>query len=329
MHGGAVTLAEQFNTSDFAPDLILTTDMLDLSTFLALTRQRTAQVPAVLYMHENQLTYPLPENGRIGPMRRQLGERDQHYAFINYASMMVANHVCFNSLYHKESFFEALRPFLKHYPEFNNLETIDLLKQNSSVLPVGISFPPKPQTISKSKKPLILWNQRWEYDKNPDLFFKTLFRLSKNGVEFKLAVCGEAFGKRPSIFTEAEERLNGQIIHFGFADRDQYEQLLWQSDIVVSTAKHEFFGISILEAIGCETIPLLPNRLSYPELLPTSTHKQILYDNDEAIYTKLKKVVTNLDTFQSLQKTVSQSVKTFDWQKIGPKYDSLFTSLSI
>ena len=33
MHGGAVTLAKQFNNLDYKPDLILSTDMLDFSTF--------------------------------------------------------------------------------------------------------------------------------------------------------------------------------------------------------------------------------------------------------------------------------------------------------
>ncbi|MEM7336284.1 MAG: DUF3524 domain-containing protein, partial [Chloroflexota bacterium] len=197
MHGGALTLAKQFNASDEAPDLILATDMLDLTTFLSMTRERTADIPAVLYMHENQLTYPLPENGRIGPMRRQMGERDQHYAFINYASMMAANHICFNSNYHRQNFFEALVPFLKHYPELNELDSIPLLKSKSGVLPVGITFPPKPNELNKRGQPLILWNQRWEYDKNPDLFFETLFKLAEEGLDFEAAICGEAFGKRP------------------------------------------------------------------------------------------------------------------------------------
>ncbi|RIK20256.1 MAG: DUF3524 domain-containing protein, partial [Anaerolineae bacterium] len=86
MHGGAVTLARFWldTLSEKLPDLILATDLLDLTTFLALTRHKTADVPVALYMHENQLTYPLPADPTIGPMRRQLGERDRHYAFINY-----------------------------------------------------------------------------------------------------------------------------------------------------------------------------------------------------------------------------------------------------
>ncbi|MGD2078248.1 MAG: DUF3524 domain-containing protein, partial [Chloroflexota bacterium] len=80
MHGGAITLARRYLESlssgrQAMPDLLLFTDMVDLTTFMALTRRENPTLPAVLYMHENQLTYPLPEQPDTGPMRRQRGER--------------------------------------------------------------------------------------------------------------------------------------------------------------------------------------------------------------------------------------------------------------
>ena len=71
MHGGAVTLARRFLTSPLTPDLILTTDMLDLTTFMALTRQRTAHIPTAIYFHENQLTYPWSPTDRDITQRRE------------------------------------------------------------------------------------------------------------------------------------------------------------------------------------------------------------------------------------------------------------------
>ena len=40
MHGGAITLAKLFNNSNWKADLIIASDMLDLTTFLALTRKK-------------------------------------------------------------------------------------------------------------------------------------------------------------------------------------------------------------------------------------------------------------------------------------------------
>ena len=73
MHGGAVTLARRLRELARQPDLILASDMLDLTTLLSLTRDRTHRTPVALYMHENQLTYPT----------RPGEKRDLHYGYIN------------------------------------------------------------------------------------------------------------------------------------------------------------------------------------------------------------------------------------------------------
>src|SRR5258708_19707648 len=87
MQGGAISLARLFEESAFAPDLIFASDMLDLTTFLALTRHRTAETPTAIYFHENQLTYP--------PAPRQ--KRDLRFAFINYPSPLLPNPFFFNT----------------------------------------------------------------------------------------------------------------------------------------------------------------------------------------------------------------------------------------
>jgi len=99
MHGGAVTLAKIFNTMDWKPDLILSTDMLDLTTFLALTRAKSNGVPTAIYFHENQISYPWSPRDRD-----ILNKRDNHYGFINYSSALTASKVFFNSNFHMKTF---------------------------------------------------------------------------------------------------------------------------------------------------------------------------------------------------------------------------------
>jgi len=53
MQGGAVTLARRFLALTTRPDLILATDMLNLTTFQALTRRHSAGIPCALHFHEN------------------------------------------------------------------------------------------------------------------------------------------------------------------------------------------------------------------------------------------------------------------------------------
>ncbi len=330
MHGGAVTLAQQFMTGSFEPDLIAVTDMLDLTTFLSLTREKTSSIPTVLYMHENQLTYPLPKDGSTGPMRRQMGERDRHYAFINYVSMMTAVSIQFNSKHHQNSWFAALPNFLKHYPDNNELETIELLEAKSAVLPVGVDFKRLAigdWRLEQSQSPLILWNQRWEYDKNPEAFFKALLVMKKEGIPFRLALCGQEYGKRPSPIQTAIDQLSDHVIHVGYANRELYNKLLWEADITISTAHHEFFGISILEAIYCQTFPILPNRLSYPELIPTEQHDSCLYNNEADCIDKLRWALTHPHEAKRIAQRLATQIGKYDWTEVTQQYDAVFTNI--
>ena len=329
MHGGAVTLARRFLANDYTPDVILATDMLDLTTFLSLTRQRTSPIPTILYCHENQLTYPLPQDGSSGPMRRQRGERDNHYVFINYASMLTADLILFNSNYHHRSFFADLPNFLKHFPEYNELNSIAVLQNKSQVLSVGVDF----QRLEAGnwlahslQPPLILWNQRWEYDKNPDEFFEALYVMQQEGIPFRLALCGQQYGKRPSTFDTASKRLAKQITHIGYANDEMYRQLLWEAAVTISTAHHEFFGISILEAIYCHTFPILPHRLSYPELIPETFHHQCLYQNQGGLVERLRWVLTHPSETQKVATTLAKSVAHFSWNQIAIQYDQILAN---
>ncbi|MBE7533547.1 MAG: DUF3524 domain-containing protein [Chloroflexi bacterium] len=332
MHGGAVTLARRFREQGLKPDVLLATDMLDVTTFLAHTRDLTHRIPLVLYMHENQLTYPLPEDGTTGPMRRQLRERDYHYAFINYASMLAADTVWFNSQFHLESWFTAVPAFLKHFPEYNELGTVTGLQKKSQVLPVGVDFEKlsmgdKQWALVNEEPPLILWNQRWEYDKNPEAFFAVLAVVAAAGIPFRLALCGQQYGKRPSTFDAALNQFASQLIHVGHADFATYRRLLWQADVVISTAHHEFFGISILEAIYCHTFPLLPHRLSYPELIPPTYYADCLYHTQDELVTRLIWALTHREQAQEMARELSTAVTLFAWPAIAPRYDASLATL--
>jgi glycosyltransferase involved in cell wall biosynthesis len=61
------------------------------------------------------------------------------------------------------------------------------------------------------------------------------------------------------------------VRHWGYAvDRAEYAHWLWQCDVVVSTARHEFFGLAVAEALACGCLPVLPEALAYPELIPAA-----------------------------------------------------------
>jgi len=327
MHGGAHSLASQFLASDYHPDLILAGDMLDLPLFLGLTRQRTAKVPVCLYFHENQLVYPWSPTDE--DVEKQ---RDRHYGFINFSSARVADYVLFNSRYHLEAFFEALPKFLKAFPDHRELSAIEEIRAKSEVLSLGLDLPYFDDFRNKEARisdvPVILWNHRWEYDKNPEEFFSLLFRLQDEGLDFRLIVLGEQYTRTLPIFDRAKKELSDKLVHWGFAKKpEDYARLLCQADIYPVTSMHDFFGTAVVEAIYCGVYPLLPDRLAYPEHIPTHLHATYLYEDQADLYKRMKLLLEE-ENQPGVDTELASWVFAYDWSNQASLYDACFQKLS-
>lgn len=327
MQGGAVELAQQIYRRLLVgeqPDVLVATDMVNLSSLLGLLRSQMTtglhEVPVLLYMHENQLSYPWPPGEK----------RDFTYAILNWTSQLCADCVIFNSLFHLDSWFDELPKLLKHFPDYNHLSLISQVREKSVVLPVGVecsrildradAADPYVPDHQDAEPPLILWNQRWEYDKRPDRFFRLLYRLRDAGIPFRLAVAGKNFRNVPQEFEKARSQLADRIIHWGYVETyGAYVSLMRKAKLVVSTAVHEFFGISILEAIVAGAFPLLPRRLSYPELIPDALHPACLYESEDDLFHKAKqRLLTPRSVPPSLQQHV---LHNFAWERVAAAYD--------
>lgn len=331
MHGAGLTLARRLR--ERPPfDVLLATDMLDLTTLLALTRDRTANTPVVLYAHENQLTYPLPADPGRGAMRRQAGERDRHYGFINLASMLASDRVLFNSGWHRDAFLAAAGPFLRHFPDHRETAAVERIADRSEVVPVGVEvadLPPASAAMSGDPEPpLLLWNQRWEYDKNPAAFFAALGRAADAGLSFRVALCGERFARRPRDFERGIESLGERVVHVGWLAREEYTQLLGRADVVLSTADHEFFGISVVEAVCAGAWPVLPRRLAYPEVLPPGYHARCLYRDEDELDALLRAALLR-ERGDPERRALAEAMRhRYAWDRVAPRYDEVFEAVA-
>ncbi len=335
MHGGAVTMArkaEKLYANGDKPDLIFASSMVNLTAFLALSRDFLEGVPVVMYMHENQLTYPLPEGK----------ERDHTYGYINYLSCLAADHVLFNSQFHYDQFVEALPRLLRLFPDYTHLNTAQEIRKRSSVMHLGLDLRGHDKYASAyeghawgpgMKPPIVLWNQRWEYDKDPEAFFRLMNRLDDSGHTFRLILAGEHFEEQPREFEKAFERYAERILHYGYAeDFQEYSKLLHRADIVVSTSIHEFFGISMLEAIYCGCHPILPNRLSYPELIPESLHSPllhapILYEDEEELFAVMGRILKGEERPLPVI-SLKEISEHLEWSDHVKHFDALFEQVA-
>ncbi|MTI88286.1 MAG: DUF3524 domain-containing protein [Balneolaceae bacterium] len=325
MHGDSVTLSEMAKQVEEDIDLILTSSMTNLPAFMGLTNPRFAHTSVIMYMHENQFTRPIPK-----------GEsRDLTYCYINFLSMLTADKLLFSSQFHLDDLLQALPEFLNNFPDGRKFNTVDQIRRKSVVMHPGLdlaSFDEQPDTRSSNENPVIVWNQRWQFDRNPAMFFRVLNRLNDIDLKFDLILAGDSQHEKPEEFEKAWKRYGQQITHFGYVDdQENYSQLLHSGDIVVSTATYEFFCVAIMEAIYCGCHPFVPNALHYPELIPESLHNPllhapVLYENEDELFHFMRDLLMKKN--KPLPKTSLQNIcKHLDWNKRIRSFDKLFEGM--
>ncbi len=316
MQGAAITFARLL---DGKPDLILVSSMIDLSIFRALTRSRLAEAPVAMYFHENQLSYP--------QSRRQ--NHGWRYGFINYVSALCADANFFNSQFHLDDFMAKLPRMLKHFADYNELQTVDEIRAKSSALPLGIDLGRLDEfrgPAANDEAPIILWNHRWEHDKNPATFVQSMIELADAGYDFKLAITGQGYGEMPVALQQVKAKLGDRILQFGYVDSfADYARLLWRADYVISTAIQEFFGVSVCEAIYCGCMPILPDRLNYPNLIPKALKAACLYQADRLTAQLRYHLGKELDLDLT---ALRDKISRFDWRLMAPQYDDELEALA-
>ena len=104
--------------------------------------------------------------------------------------------------------------------------------------------------------------------------------------------------------------------------KSEYPTILYEADVVVSTANHEFFGVAMLEAAASGCLPLVPNRLVYPEIYPKDP---CIYNTDNQLFKKLKSFCRRPDLVQQLwtEEDARATCEKYSTASLTAKYLSL------
>ncbi|MCP4714064.1 MAG: DUF3524 domain-containing protein [Deltaproteobacteria bacterium] len=295
-------------------DLIIATSMVDLATLKGLVPS-LATVPSIFYFHENQFAYPR-RSQQVPWVEPQL---------VNLYGALSATRIVFNSNYNRQSFVKGLEKMLGSMPDHVPPSISDLLLQKSSVIPVPfVNEIPAQHPVDKAGvNPFTLvWNHRWEYDKAPERLYRALLLLRKTCPSFQIHILGESFHSKPTVFKQLHKDLEGNIGQWGYIpDRREYVRLLHNSHVVISTALHEFQGLSVIEAIAAGCIPALPDRLCYPDFFPADYLYASCMHDEQQEAAELSAYL--FDLFQKHARRALPSapdVSCFTWQKLKNDY---------
>ena len=237
------------------PERILATSMVDIATLKGL-HPRLAGVPVDYYFHENQFAYPVSAQ-QVRSVEPQI---------VQLYGALGAERLLFNSVFNRDSFLEGVDVLLRRMPDAVPDGVRRRLARRCNVLPVPVQAVPP---AGERDPGLILWNHRWEYDKAPEVFADALLRLHDSGRDFRLALLGRRPPRKtPAALARIREVMPERIIADGRVDEVRYRALVGGAGIVVSTAIHEFQGLSVMEACSAGVRPLVPDALCYPEQYP-------------------------------------------------------------
>jgi glycosyltransferase involved in cell wall biosynthesis len=311
-------------------DLLIATSMVDLASLRGFI-PRIAQLPTLLYFHENQFVYPIGNTQRGSNVEPQL---------VPLYSALCADAIVFNSNYNQSTFLKGAKELLKRLPDQLSGELLQRIEK-SEVIPVPMEeFPeesamPAPKT---SKQILdVIWNHRWEYDKGPKLLLLLAQSILEQRLPIRLHVVGQQFRSSPTEFEKIAALLEHHAAalaidqgSFGFVEnRESYIDLLSRCDVVLSTALHDFQGLAIQEACKLGCTPLVPDALVYPEYIDS----EFLYSftegsgdevNCAGILHQLKHWQAMLSENNTLPKV---TLDNFSQRTLRPKYTEILERL--
>lgn len=316
MQGSAIYLADLVNASTSHFDLFLLSDMIDLALLRSQIKHET-NIPFVLYMHENQLHYPKSRNDKQAQL-------DLSYGYLNFKSCLAADAVVFNSHYHKKVFLDSCYNLLKRMPDYPILYSLDKIESKSSVLPLGLQIIEMNEIIVEDKFPetTLLWNHRWDDDKNPQAFLGLLDQLDRNKTSFKLCLTSQS-SKKSDIENEIEKKYRREIIHNKYIEsKSEYFKTMSRCHFLPVMPGHDYFGISVLEAVYCGVTPLLPQNMVYEEHLPISQYPDFFYETLD----ELPERIANCNSApESVINAARKQLRNYDWKHVINDYDNFLT----
>ena len=298
-------------------DAIIATSMVDLATLKGLV-PALACVPSLVYFHENQFAYPVT-SGAHASIEPQM---------VSLYSALAATQVIFNSQYNRHTFLTGVEQLLRQLPDQIPSGIVPVLQAKSVVLPVPLEreafFTREPS--APNNKPLnVVWNHRWEYDKNPDLLLAVIQALNHSPqTEVCWHIVGQQFRRVPEAFALIAAELNtafngGQSLgSWGFLPLAEYQHVLKTNDVALSTALHDFQGLAVMDAVAAGCIPLLPNRVAYPDFFA----EQYLYSGSSANEAEViaQKIIDLAKQKRAGHLIAAPSLKHLQWTALAAQY---------
>ena len=172
----------------------------------------------------------------------------------------------------------------------------------------------------------IIANGRLVYEKAYDILIKAFISINNNHKNTRLLIVGDGI-LREKLVNSIPEDLKGMIEFHGY-DINPYKYM-YKSDIFILSSRYEGFPNVILEAFACD-IPVIATKcVSGPKEIITDGWNGLLVEVDDPISLEkmIEKLVIDKELRNKLKENAKVSLESYTLNKIGKKYDDLFSGI--
>lgn len=185
-----------------------------------------------------------------------------------------------------------------------------------------------PKKFRKFREPVILFLGRLTPQKGPRIFLEIAKKVLESGVKARFVIAGAGEMERELMLEASSLGIGTHIMFTGFLTREEVEEALSISDIVVMPSVSEPFGIVALEAMhfGCA---LIISKQSGASEVIENAYKVDFWDVEKMV-SHILELISNPEKLRGLQEKAREEVKKFNWkipaQEVKKVYQELLHS---
>jgi glycosyltransferase involved in cell wall biosynthesis len=243
------------------------------------------------------------------------GVRRDRYPGLQYldlANLAALDLVLFDSNFIKQSVIAAIRQ--------HNYATAELIDGRSAAvgMPIDLELIDRCKTEERFPGTTLIFNHAPVAAKNPAEFAEVAARLMPKldiNVLFTRSFDGDVPGGEE--VRALREKFGDRVILGGDMPLEKYYRALWMSDVQVSTAAHESFGVATLEAMYTENFCLLPDRGSYPEIC--GGRPDVLYDSVPDLEERITYLVSDPRRRRSVGEALADRAREYGPATVVPR----------
>jgi glycosyltransferase involved in cell wall biosynthesis len=196
-------------------------------------------------------------------------------------------------------------------------------RSKTEIIPNGLDISQIDKVKVKKERNRICFVGRLINYKNVDFLIRSFKKIEEGVSDAELVIVGS--GPERKRLESIASRINIKIKFTGFISEKEKIKIIKSSRVLVNPSGVEGFGISLLEAMSCKTVPVGLDLECYKDFC---NRKNSILVNE---LDKIPKVLIKILNDKSLQRKISKNAyitsKKYSWDVIADRIETLYKEL--